>query len=64
MGKRRKLSVNVYNKHRENIEPELKTLPSFKVDGFVCNRCGRGPFWTWEALKEHRDNYCKRRPKI
>lgn len=63
MSKRRKMSVGVYKKLRGVGGSELKTLPSFHVDGFVCNRCGKGPYYTLEALKEHRDNYCPRRPR-
>lgn len=35
-------------------------MPSFSVNPFTCNACGQR-FKIWAALKEHRDNYCKRR---
>lgn len=38
-------------------------MPSFDKNPFTCNACGQR-FRIWAALKEHRDNYCKRMPNI
>ncbi len=62
MSGRRPMSVREYLKisGKKVNAPALKTLPDYKVDGWVCNRCGRG-YGSRQALMIHRQNYCRRR---